>query len=51
MSGEASGEDILQEIADPEGASFLAKPVHLEEFRKTVREMLSSGASPEPEKP
>ena len=50
MSGEASGEEILQEIADPDGASFLAKPVHLEEFRKAVREMLASGTSPQPEK-
>ncbi|OGS41026.1 MAG: hypothetical protein A3J82_08170 [Elusimicrobia bacterium RIFOXYA2_FULL_69_6] len=50
MSGEASGEDILQEIADPEGACFLAKPVHLEEFRSTVREMLASRQDPEAEK-
>jgi hypothetical protein len=50
MSGEASGEDILDEIADPEGASFLAKPVHLEDFRRTVREMLAPGPGPAPEK-
>ena len=51
MSGEASGEDILKEIADPDGASFLAKPVHLDDFRKAVRELLASGAPPQPGKP
>ena len=40
MSGEASPEQILSEISDTEGSQFLAKPVHLEEFRKTVRELL-----------
>lgn len=40
MSGEASPEDILGEISDPLGSRFLAKPVHLEDFRKTIREML-----------
>lgn len=40
MSGEASPEQILSEISDSEGSQFLAKPVHLDEFRKTVREML-----------
>ncbi|MEK7859677.1 MAG: response regulator [Elusimicrobiota bacterium] len=42
MSGEASAEDILKEIADPAGADFLAKPVHLEDFRNKVKEMLAS---------
>jgi two-component system OmpR family response regulator len=51
MSGEASGDDILKEIADPEGASFLAKPVHLDDFRKAVRDLLAPGAPPEPGKP
>jgi hypothetical protein len=51
MSGEASGEDILKEIADPEGASFLAKPVHLDDFRKAVRDLLASSAPPQPGKP
>jgi CheY-like chemotaxis protein len=46
MSGEATGEDILKEIADPEGACFLAKPVHLDDFRDAVRELLASGAPP-----
>ena len=41
MSGEASPEMILREISDPEGSQFLAKPVHLEEFRKAVRDLLS----------
>src|SRR5580693_5579773 len=44
MSGEASPEHILSEIADPEGSQFLAKPVHLDDFRKAVRELLALGA-------
>ncbi len=40
MSGEAAPEDILGQIADPEGTQFLAKPVHLETFRKIVAELL-----------
>jgi hypothetical protein len=40
MSGEASPEQILSEISDSEGSQFLPKPVHLDEFRKTVRDML-----------
>ena len=40
MSGEAAPQDILKEVSDSQGARFLAKPVHLEEFRKTIREML-----------
>jgi two-component system OmpR family response regulator len=51
MSGEASGEDILREIASPDGASFLAKPVHLADFRQAVRELLAVGSPPEPSKP
>lgn len=47
MSGEASPEDILNEISDSIGSRFLAKPVHLDVFRKTIREML---ASPLPKK-
>ena len=43
MSGEASSDQILQEISDPEGASFLAKPVHLEDFRQAVRALLAAG--------
>lgn len=43
MSGEASPEDILSEISDSVGSRFLAKPVHLEVFRKTIREMLKAG--------
>lgn len=41
MSGEASPEQILEEISDTENSRFLPKPVRLEEFRKTVREMLA----------
>ena len=41
MSGEASPDQILQEISDSDGCHFLPKPVHLDEFRKTIREMLS----------
>jgi len=48
MSGEASGEDILREIASPDGASFLAKPVRLEDFRRCVRELLASSGPPQP---
>ncbi len=40
MSGEASPEQILQEISDADGCHFLPKPVRLEDFRKAVREML-----------
>jgi len=48
MSGEASPEQILQEISDADGCHFLPKPVHLEEFRSTVREMLVPSAPPPP---
>ncbi len=44
MSGEASPEDILSEISESGGARFLAKPVHLEDFRKAVKEMLAGAA-------
>lgn len=44
MSGEASPEHILSQIADPEGSQFLAKPVHLDDFRKAVRDLLAQGA-------
>lgn len=40
MSGEASPEEILGKISDPAGSQFLAKPVHVEDFRKAVRELL-----------
>ena len=42
MSGEASPETILSEISDSVSARFLAKPVHLEDFRKAIKEMLSA---------
>ena len=50
MSGEASPDDILKEVVDPQGASFLAKPVHLEDFRNAVRKLLAEadGGGPEP---
>ena len=41
MSGEAAPEQILAEISDTEGSRFLPKPVHLEEFRKTIAELLA----------
>jgi DNA-binding response OmpR family regulator len=41
MSGEASPELILSEISDTEAARFLPKPVRLDEFRATVRELLA----------
>src|SRR5258708_2386899 len=41
MSGEASPDQILSEVTDTEAARFLPKPVPLEEFRRTIREMLA----------
>ena len=41
MSGEADPEHIMNEVSDFAGARFLPKPVKLEEFRRTVREMLA----------
>ena len=41
MSGEAAPDQILAEISDSEAARFLAKPVHLEEFRRVVAELLA----------
>jgi DNA-binding response OmpR family regulator len=46
MSGEATPEEILNEISDTAASQFLAKPVRLEEFRKMVREMLSWSPTP-----
>ncbi len=43
MSGEASSDQILREISDPAGASFLAKPVHLDDFRQAIRALLAAG--------
>ena len=43
MSGEAEPEQILSEISTEEGSRFLPKPVHLDEFRKAIREMLAAG--------
>lgn len=45
MSGEASPDQILKEIAGNEGCHFLAKPVHLDEFRKTIRDMLAEASA------
>jgi len=42
MSGEAQPEHILAEITDTEASQFLAKPVHLEDFRKAVKELLDA---------
>jgi len=41
MSGEADPEHIMSEVSDATGARFLPKPVKLEEFRRTIREMLA----------
>lgn len=41
MSGEADPEQILAEISDTENSRFLAKPVHLEDLRKTIVELLA----------
>ena len=46
MSGEASPEDILSEISDPEHSQFLAKPVHVEDFRNAVRGLLEKTEKP-----
>src|SRR5207302_1630942 len=51
MSGEASPEHILSQIADPEGSQFLAKPVHLDDFRNAVRDLLAQGAKAKEQKP
>ena len=50
MSGEASPDQILSEISDTEAAQFLPKPVHLEEFRQTVAELLGLPAKKDKEK-
>ena len=41
MSGEADPAHIMSEVSDFAGARFLPKPVKLEEFRRTIREMLA----------
>ena len=41
MSGEAGPEQVMSEVSDSAGARFLPKPVKLEEFRRTIREMLA----------
>lgn len=41
MSGEASPEQIMSEVTEAGRSRFLPKPVPLEEFRKTIREMLA----------
>ncbi len=41
MSGEADPTQIMAEVSDSTGARFLPKPVKLEEFRRTIREMLA----------
>lgn len=45
MSGEASPDQILAEVSDSSGSRFLPKPVKLEEFRRTIREMLAQSKS------
>jgi DNA-binding response OmpR family regulator len=41
MSGEADPAQIMAEISDTEGSRFLPKPVKLDEFRRTIRELLA----------
>ena len=41
MSGEADPAQIMSEVSDSAGSRFLPKPVKLEEFRRTIREMLA----------
>ena len=41
MSGEADPSQIMAEISDSTGSRFLPKPVKLDEFRRTIREMLA----------
>jgi DNA-binding response OmpR family regulator len=41
MSGEADPAQIMSEVSDSGGARFLPKPVKLEVFRRTIREMLA----------
>ncbi len=40
MSGEADPAHIFAEISDASGSRFLAKPVKLDDFRRTLNEML-----------
>jgi DNA-binding response OmpR family regulator len=40
ISGEVSQEEIFLETCDSEGCRFLAKPVSIEDLRKTIHEML-----------
>lgn len=42
MSGEASPDQILAEVSDCAGSRFLPKPVPLDDFRRTIREMLAA---------
>ncbi len=42
MSGEASPDQILAEVSDSAGSRFLPKPVPLDDFRRTIREMLAA---------
>ena len=41
VSGEADPAQILAEVSDSASTRFLPKPVKLEEFRRTIREMLA----------
>lgn len=45
MSGEASPETIMSEISDSADSRFLPKPIHLDQFRKTVKAMLAGEKS------
>ncbi|MBI4375260.1 MAG: response regulator [Elusimicrobia bacterium] len=43
LSGEAAPEQILDKITDTSHSQFLAKPIHVDQLRHTVREMLEHG--------
>lgn len=40
MSGQASPDEIFSETCDSEGCRFLPKPVHLDDLRTAIHEML-----------
>ena len=42
MSGEASPDQVLTEITDTDCSQFLAKPVHLDDFRRAISELLNA---------
>ncbi|MFA6030971.1 MAG: response regulator [Elusimicrobiota bacterium] len=47
MSGEASPDQVFGEVAEASHTRFLAKPVRMEELRRSIAEMLAEAADPE----